>query len=303
MTIKEAFEKFLYERSSYCSTQTLLKYRDDMKIFFRFLIRRYEVDPGSSSFDQLAGESVLMDFIIYERERNEIRNSSIRSYGRSIKAFLRWCYEEDLCEDYLKRVRMPKDDAPPKMPLYANEVQMIDALFNLDDPKGLRNYCIFHLLLDCGLRRQEVVHLKYEDLDRERNIITILDSKGFKSRMTLIPDFVLDKIYLYSQKTGISSGVIFWSLRGKSPITDNSIKQLFQDLKVETEINRLHAHLLRHTFATSYLIGGGNLEYLRVFMGHTDYAVTQKYASLAAQLKMLGAEIYRLDPIFFTRGY
>lgn len=303
MIISEAFEKYVYERSSYCSDKTLLKYRDDMKVFFRFLEDHYEIDPGRSSFDQLQGTAVLMDFIIYERDRHAVRNSTIRSYARSVKAFLKWCYEEDLCEDYLKRVRMPKDDAPPKMPLYANEVKQIDAVFDLDDLKGLRNYCIFHLLLDCGLRRQEVVHLQYENLDRERNIITILDSKGFKSRMTLIPDFVLDKIYAYSQKSGVSSGVIFWSLRGKDPITDNSIKQLFQDLKTVTGINRLHAHLLRHTFATSYLIGGGNLEYLRVFMGHTDYAVTQKYASLAAQLKMLGAEIYRLDPLFFTRGY
>lgn len=49
--------------------------------------------------------------------------------------------------------------------------------------------------------------------------------------------------------------------------------------------------------------GGGNLEFLRVFMGHTDYAVTQAYSRMAAEYKMLGADIYRLDDIFFTRGY
>ncbi len=43
--------------------------------------------------------------------------------------------------------------------------------------KGRRNYCIFHLMLDCGLRSQEVRHLRYENIDQERNIIHILDSK------------------------------------------------------------------------------------------------------------------------------
>ena len=38
-------------------------------------------------------------------------------------------------------------------------------------------------------------------------------------------------------------------------------------------------------------------------MGHTDYAVTQTYSRMAAEYKMLGADIYRLDDIFFTRGY
>ena len=58
-----------------------------------------------------------------------------------------------------------------------------------------------------------------------------------------------------------------------------------------------------HTFDTSYLLGGGNLEFLRVFMGHYDYSVTKVYTSMAAQCRMLGIEVYKLDKIFFERGY
>lgn len=93
------------------------------------------------------------------------------------------------------------------------------------------------------------------------------------------------------------------SMKDRKPMTSNAIKQLFQDLKVTSGINRVHAHLLRHTFATSYLMGGGNLEFLRVFMGHSDYNVTKTYSQMAAQYKMLGADVYKLDSIFFSRGY
>uniref|UniRef100_UPI004056DE46 tyrosine-type recombinase/integrase n=1 Tax=Acetatifactor sp. TaxID=1872090 RepID=UPI004056DE46 len=232
-----------------------------------------------------------------------VKNSTIRSYCRSVKAFLRYCYEEDLCKDYLKRVKLPKDDAAPKVPLYTDEVARIDATFDRTTEKGARNYCIVHLMLDCGLRRQEVVHLRPEHIDVERNILSIMDSKGNKSRFVLIPDFLLEAIDRYRGMKQLHSDYLFDSLLKVEPITDNSVKMLFQDLKKETGIERLHAHLLRHTFATSYLIGGGNLEFLRVFLGHFDYTVTKNYSSMAAQFKMLGADIYRLDSIFFTRGY
>ena len=96
---------------------------------------------------------------------------------------------------------------------------------------------------------------------------------------------------------------MFLTLRTRKPISYNTIKMFYQDMKVESGIDRLHGHLLRHTFAISFLIGGGNLEFLRVFMGHFDYVSTKTYVEQATQLKILGAPVYKLDPIFFKFGY
>ena len=200
-------------------------------------------------------------------------------------------------------MKLPKDDAAPKMVLFHDEVDKIDGCFDLFTELGVRNYCIVHLMLDCGLRSQEVIHLQVSDILKDRNVIQILNTKGCKSRLTLIPAFLLRQIDTYLSISGRASGVIFLSMKDRKPMTSNAIKQLFQDLKVTSGIHRVHAHLLRHTFATSYLMGGGNLEFLRVFMGHSDYNVTKIYSQMAAQYKMLGADVYKLDSIFFTRGY
>lgn len=199
-------------------------------------------------------------------------------------------------------MKLPKDDSVPKLPLYQDEVNRIDAALDLNTVLGRRNYCIIHLMLDCGLRRQEVAALKMEHVLHERNVLQLLDSKGNKSRMTLIPDFLLDALAGYCFAAHVTDGFILRQKNGQ-PLNNNTINLMFYDLKVVTGIDRLHPHLLRHTFATSYLMGGGNLEFLRVFMGHYDYTVTKTYSQLAAQMHMLGAEIYRLDSIFFTRGY
>lgn len=303
ISIGKTFDDFILDKYVYCSPATITKYREDCSAFFHFLEEEKLLRIQHDSFSDASG-NVYRDYILYMRSKR-IRTVSIRSYCRSIKVFLRWCYDHDLCPDYLKGVMLPKDDARIKMPLYAYEVAAIDHCFAGREfsKEKIRNYCIFHLMLDCGLRRQEVVHLQIGDLISDKNILRIQDSKGNKSRIVLCPDFLFDNISSYLQKTGRNDGVVFTSLRGSDPITDNSIKMMMQHLKQRSGIHRLHAHLLRHTFATSYLIGGGNLEFLRVFLGHSDYAVTKIYSSSAAQLKMLGAEVYQLDPIFFLKGY
>ena len=120
----------------------------------------------------------------------------------------------------------------------------------------------------------------------------------------MIPDFLIKEIDNYTRLcVRKTSGTLFQSLRSGEPLSKDSVKQLFTKLKKESGIERLHAHPLRHTFATSYLIGGGNLEFLRVFMGHSDYNVTKIYSQLAAESKMPGVNVYQLDPVFFKKGY
>ena len=302
MNIKETYELFIRSRSVYCSPDTLHLYEGHLTVFFRYLENIGGKDIGNLAFDDFGDSQLYGGFIIHLREKG-IRNVTIRSYCRIVKAYLRYCYQNGMCPDYLRGIRLPPDDAHPKIVLYADEVKKIDACFDMLTEKGRRNYCIFHLMLDCGLRSQEVRHLKYGDIDRDRNIIHILNSKGCKSRITLVPDFLVGEIDNYMKLCGRTSGFLFVSLRSRKPLTGNALKQVFTKLKKESGIGRLHAHLLRHTFATSYLIGGGNLEFLRVFMGHSDYNVTKIYSQLAAESKMLGVDVYRLDPVFFRKGY
>lgn len=305
MTVKDAYEEFLTDRIVYCSERTISTYKGHLKAYFAWLEKRYCSPIGALHFSDIPEkDNIISLYIVDVRKHNPaVRNTTLRSYARCIKAFLRFCYELDYCQDYMKRLKLPKDDSIPKEPLLVDEVEQLDVCFDRSTLKGSRNYCIIHLMLDCGLRSQEVRHLQVEHLQPERNIIMIKDSKGKKSRFTLAPDFIFTAIRKYMQLAGVSSGIIFLELRKDTPLTQNAIKQLFFDLKKQSGIKRLHAHLLRHTFATSYLIGGGNLEFLRVFMGHYDYSVTQKYTQMAAQCKMLGVDVYRLDSIFFTRGY
>ncbi len=299
MTIQEVFHKFIHDRQIYCSIETIKTYQTHLQIYFSWL------EQFAGSFQDIPADlHPVTDFVLHLRaERPELKNTTILSYCRSIKAFLKWAYDNDYCPDYLKHLKLPKSDAEPALPLCIDEVEKIDSCFDLETIKGVRNYCIFHLMLDCGLRSQEVRHLQVEHLDPERNLLHIKNSKCNKTRITLCPDFMFEHIRKYMAMTGHSSGAVFTSLVDDEPMQEQVIKQLFAKLKKQSGIQRIYAHLCRHTFATSFLIGGGNLEFLRVFMGHSDYNVTKTYTSTAAMCKMLGLQVYQLDKLFFERGY
>ena len=67
----------------------------------------------------------------------------------------------------------------------------------------------------------------------------------------------------------------------------NAIDNVMQKLKERTGIDRLRCHLLRHTFATLYIVDGGNLEMLRVILGHSSIAITQIYLHIASNYKLI----------------
>ena len=165
-------------------------------------------------------------------------------------------------------------------------------------------------MLDVGLRAGEVVNLRICDLFFDKNVIKINNSKGNKSRMVILPPKLKKQLYTYVyifrsfvEVPEYEKQPVFMQIRSSDYINYNCIKQLFRRIKKKTEIKRLTPHLLRHTFATSYILGGGNLENLRLLLGHYDYTITREYLHLANTYKLLGASIYKLDSIYFRTLY
>jgi integrase/recombinase XerC/integrase/recombinase XerD len=74
---------------------------------------------------------------------------------------------------------------------------------------------------------------------------------------------------------------MFLSIYGK-PLTENSIKLMFARLAKISGVSRLHAHLCRHTFATRFLINGGDVFTLQQILGHSTLEMVRRYVTLAS---------------------
>lgn len=313
ITIDDAYKDFIEDRKTYVSDKTLEFYTDNISKFVAFCHDNY-----AAVYMAELPDSVLKDYVLYLRTKKKfeghpftpesdkaIKNSSVRTYTRAVKSFLNFCKQEHYIEDY-KKVKMPRNDARQIIPLYAEEVEKIDQTFKINTMMGLRDFCIVHLMLDAGFRSQEVINLKIQDVLFDKDALLVVNSKGSVSRIVIMCPLLKSRLsrYIYLYRYGSApTDAVFIQIKTKEPINENVIKQFFARLKKKSCIDRLHPHLLRHTFATSYVMGGGNLEMLRILLGHSDYDVTKNYLHLANQYQILQASIYKLDPVFFQQHY
>lgn len=149
----------------------------------------------------------------------------------------------------------------------------------------LRNRVIISLMLDCGLRLSEVVNVKYSQLYIKDGYI-IVTGKGNKSRAVSFGGYTKKHLMNYLScfnplfPAVVKSDSLFVTSESNQ-ISQNTIKKIFRKLKDITGIERLHPHLLRHTFATRYLENGGDIYTLKNLLGHTTLAQTIHYLHIA----------------------
>jgi len=279
MTIQDLEALFYHEKEVYCKDSTVKFYRDTLHCFDLFCESVNVSDSSSISKD------LLQDYVLYLRKK--VSAGAIQTYLRALKAFSAWAIYEGYIASFQYKIKLPRPEEILDLPLSAPEVSDIDSAIRKNCKNPARYMLLFHLCLDCGMRSGEALGLCFSDIDYKNRIITIRNSKFSKSRVIPLPDLIAD---LLPEASDPDQVVI--------PIKKSSKNSFFSRLQRWTQINRLHAHLLRHTFATAYMIQRGNLEYLRMYLGHSSYNITQIYCNMAYQCDITGYNIYKIDPCF-----
>lgn len=276
MTITESFDLYLKDKNVYCADKSVEYYENMMHVFELFLQEEKLEETGQ------IGSNTLKDYVMYLRNKN-IKNTSIHTYMRAVKNYCNWGICNGILIPFDYHIKLPREDPDLHLPLSTTEVNDILTYIKTTE-KPDQTELLFRLMLDCGMRSSEALSLRSVDVDKKKGIIKINQSKYEKSRMLPLPGHVSDLI-------PDAPGNIF-------NLSESGKQSLFARMQKHTGIKRLHAHLLRHTFATSYMMQVGNLEYLRMYMGHGSYDVTKNYIQSAYQCNLLKYDIYKIDPIF-----
>ena len=184
--------------------------------------------------------------------------------------------------------------------LTLDEIKAIDACYNPDTNIGVRNLAIIHCMLDAGMRSGEVQQLRIGDVDFDKNLISVRDIKYGRHRLVPIAIVLKDYLKRYIDarcKAGVCTADDFVFMTPRGPLSENAVKCIFQRLKVKSGIERLYPYLFRHTFALSYLLCGGTVERLKVYMGHTSVDTTRRYLYVCKSVDM--SNLYLIDSCFF----
>ncbi len=159
----------------------------------------------------------------------------------------------------------------------------------------LRNLCMIRLMLDAGLRSAEVVALRPREIEWSSSKLKVRNGKGGRDRVLWLPDedLALLRKYADSSSNQDPSRILFQTRLGK-PINTRFLRAMLERVGRQAGIERLHPHLLRHTFATDLLRRGADIRAVQEMLGHANIATTQIYTHITnPQLKEVHRKFHR----------
>ncbi|MFC2014213.1 tyrosine-type recombinase/integrase [Chloroflexota bacterium] len=275
------------------SPKTISWYSANLKNFRNYLKNRHLSD----SLDNI-DIKLLREYVLYLLKRTRYENhpytpakteplsaATVHGYVRTLRAFFNWLIAEGLAQN-----NPAKDLKPPKVTrkvvstLSDEEIRATLSSCGTS-PTDARNQALFMILLDTGLRIGELVNLKMEDVHMDEGYLKVL-GKGKKERIVPIGNNaqkVLQRYLFRSRPKPINPVInnVFLS-QSSNPLTENSMKLMFTRLSKRSGVCRLHAHLCRHTFATRFLINGGDVFSLQQILGHSTLEMVRHYVNLAS---------------------
>ena len=135
--------------------------------------------------------------------------------------------------------------------------------------------------LHSGMRLGEILNLRWHDLDFASGFILVRDSKNGESRH-VAHDATLSALFrAYPRRLG--ADLVFSSSSG-GRIVD--VRTGFLNACKRAGLTDLHFHDLRHTFASQFVMAGGDLYILKEILGHKSITMTQRYAHLSPSYKI-----------------
>lgn len=199
--------------------------------------------------------------------------SGIHAHLRDLRAFCNWLQREEFLEH---SVRFPMPRIPRRLfrILTDEELQRVwgSQYLTGTSSRSIRNRAMISLMLDTGLRREEVAGLTLDSISLERRRLTVI-GKGNKKRQMVFSPAVRDRLKQFLAIRGIDSEPLFH-------LTADGIRTTFRRIQQDAGLEKFHPHQLRHQFATAMLREGIQLEVIGVMLGHEDYNTTRQYVSL-----------------------
>jgi integrase len=151
------------------------------------------------------------------------------------------------------------------------------------------------LALNTGLRRGELFRLQWQDVQFKRRLLTVRGggAKSGQTRHVPLNSEAAKVLERWKQENGGSRTFVFMNARSTEPLND--VKKAWAVLVKKAGLLAFRFHDLRHTFASKLVMAGVDLNTVRELLGHSDIAMTLRYAHLAPEHKAAAVEKLVLD--------
>jgi integrase/recombinase XerC len=222
---------------------------------------------------------------------NQYTPKSILRKISAVRSLYEFLQEEGIVtQNPFEFVVLPKVNR--KLPKFIYPREMIDFLDNIDTTKaiGKRNKAIFEVLYGSGLRAQELIDIKIQNIDFINRTL-IVRGKGNKERIVPIHDTAILTIqdYLLNARPELalrnseSTDQLFLNFRGKK-ISNRGVNLILEkELEHQASTLKISPHSFRHSFATHLINNGVDLRVVQELLGHESLSTTQIYTKVSKE--------------------
>jgi integrase/recombinase XerD len=258
------FEKDMTLKN-YDSDDTIPNYVSQIKMFLSHFEKEY-THPNRIPAER------IKDYLLTKNMVNSQRHSH-----SAIKLFYKLTIHQEFKFRYIEYARKEK-----KLPQPLEEYEIQALINNCDNIKHKTIICILYA---CGLRISELINLKIEHLEPLNGTINIICAKGKKDRIVPLPDYLNELIIEYTNQykplTWLFNGQ-YSTLENPTQYTDRSVNSFLKQIALKSGITKdIHAHLLRHSYATHNLESGVDIRFIQEILGHSNSKTTEIYTHVS----------------------
>nr|DAE97161.1 MAG TPA: SITE SPECIFIC RECOMBINASE XERD [Bacteriophage sp.] len=283
MKCSEVLDKFITNQKVIGNTKETIEYYKKRIGYFISFVKDKEI--SNVVIDDYNSYAIYLINKITDKGTN-LSSATIKTTLNASKIFLKYSYDNKyMASDLYKNIKPYKQMKKTIVVLSAEDINKLLNSQNEFTIIGLRNLLAISLMIDAGLRVSEVVNLNVEDISKELGVIKVL-GKGKKERLVPLTDSIIRYYDKYVFLASLYSGALFLDSDTGLRMTSSGISQMLRRIKKEQHFNKLHPHYLRHTFATLFLVNGGDPVHLQLILGHTTLYMTEQYLHLANQMTL-----------------
>ena len=273
MRCNKALDKFLYyQKLKHNSLETIEYYKKRIGYFITFVKDKNVRRIKASDYEQ---------YTFYLLSKN-ISDATVKTSLTAVRVFLNFLYNKKLIsKDIVSELENFKCGKKTIVILSQEQIEELYSYYNENEFYGARNLFLISLMLDCGLRVSEVINLRKGDINIDLKSIKV-HGKGNKERIVPLSDVTL---YYFKNYLKFPQVYDFLAVNiAGIQLTTSAIRRLLLNLRDALHFSTLYPHYLRHSFATWFLINGGDPLSLQTILGHETLYMTEIYVHIANQV-------------------
>jgi len=283
MLLKFAYEDFIADRRFNNTTKANVQnYRYLLYPFIEYCLEKGVINVEDVTHIH------LRDYLMQCQERGNKPNT-INSIILRIRAFYNYLVDEKIVKESItKKVKLQKTDV--KIDVFTDEqiYQMLAYYRSLRrrdlSYSSYRGYMLILLLLGTGIRKKEVIMLKWSDIDL-KNLTMNVYGKNRRYETVFLTEKLVKELSIYRsfciQHFGHDNEYVFFN-RNNTRMTSNSMTLVFRNLKEKMNFKdvRVSTHTFRHTFCHRLAMSGMSVFAIQKLMRHSDISTSMRYVAM-----------------------